>query len=118
MSRDTNFKEKLPKEMAMKIPHHPNPRIGRAYLRPTPVAQRKTFISRSRKLTKDEVILSPRATEMQRLKRLANDVPDVRQEKIDAIKKQIKAGTYDVFARSVVESIIDLHIEINREDTS
>ena len=102
----------------MKITNHPSPRIGRAYLRPPPVAQRKTSISRSRKLNKDEVILSPRAAEVQRLKKLVNDVPDVRQEKIDAIKKQIETGTYNVSARSVVESIIDLHIEINREDTS
>jgi len=102
----------------MKITNHPSPRIGRAYLRPPPVAQRKTSISRSRKLNKDEVILSPRAAEVQRLKKLANDVPDVRQEKIDAIKKQIEAGTYNVSTRSVAESIIDLHIEMNREDTS
>ncbi len=102
----------------MKITNHPNPRIGRAYLRPPPVAQRKTSISRSRKLNKDEVILSPRAAEVQRLKKLANDVPDVRQEKIDAIKKQIEIGTYNVSVRSVAESIIDLHIEMNREDTS
>lgn len=102
----------------MKIPHHSNPRIGRAYLRPPPVAQRKTSISRSRKLNKDEVILSSRAAEVQMLRKLANDVPDVRQEKIDAIKKQIEAGTYNVSARSVAESIIDLHIEINREGTS
>lgn len=102
----------------MKIPHHPNPRIGKAYLRPPPVAQRKTSISRSRKLNKDEVILSSRAAEVQMLRKLANDVPDVRQEKIDAIKKQIEAGTYNVSARSVAESIIDLHIEINREGTS
>ena len=102
----------------MKITNPPNPRIGRAYLRPPPVAQRKTSISRSRKLNKDEVILSPRAAEVQRLKKLANDVPDVRQEKIDAIKKQIEIGTYNVSVRSVAESIIDLHIEMNREDTS
>ena len=102
----------------MKITNHPSPRIGRAYLRPPPVAQRKTSISRSRKLNKDEVILSPRAAEVQRLKKLVNDVPDVRQEKIDAIKKQIETGTYNVSARSVAKSIIDLHIEINREDTS
>ena len=102
----------------MKIPHHPNPRIGRAYLRPPPVVQRKTSISRSRKLSKDKVILSPRATEVQRLKKLANDVPDVRQEKIDAIKRQIETGTYNVSAKSVAKSIIDSHIEMNREDTS
>jgi flagellar biosynthesis anti-sigma factor FlgM len=113
-SRDVNSKEKLPKEMAMKI--IPNPRIGKAYLRPPPVTQRKTSISRAKRLRKDEFSMSSRAAEVQRIAKLADDVPDVRQERIDAIKKQIKAGKYSVPASAVAKSIINLHLEITHND--
>ena len=102
----------------MKIARYPNSGIGKAYLRPPPVKQRKTSISKSRKSRKDEFVISSRAAEVQRITKLADDAPDMRQEKIDAIKKQIDAGTYKVPASSVAKSIVNLHLEINRNDPS
>jgi negative regulator of flagellin synthesis FlgM len=104
--------------MAMKITNHPNSRVGRSYLRPPPVVQRKGAIFRSKKLRKDEVVLSSRAAEIAKFTKLAKEIPDVRQEKIDAIKKQIADGIYNVSAESVAKSIVDLHLEINRDDKS
>jgi len=102
----------------VKITRYPNPGISKAYLRPPPVTQRRTSISKSRKSKRDEFVMSSRAAEVQRITKLADDAPDVRQKRIDAIKKQIDAGTYKVPASSVAKSIINLHLEINRNDPS
>jgi len=48
-------------------------------------------------------------SEVRRLKEKARAIPDVRQEKIDSIKKQIKSGKYKVPAEAIARSIIDLH---------
>ena len=101
----------------MKIPRYYSPRIGKTELRPSPAARRKASVSRSRKPRKDEISLSPHVAEVQKFTEVAKAMPDVRQEKIDAIKKQIEDGTYKVSAESIAKSIIDLHTGINREDT-
>ena len=91
----------------MRIHRYCNPRIGKVYSRPPPATQRKTSISKSRKLGNDEVSLSPHAAEVRKFTKLAKTIPDVRQEKVESIKKQIKAGTYKVPAELVAKSIID-----------
>ncbi len=65
---------------------------------------------------KDEVQLSSHAEEVRRLTELAKLAPDVRLDKVDAIKKQIKAGTYSVPADSVARSIADLNEKLKRDD--
>ena len=65
---------------------------------------------------RDKVELSSRADEVRRLTELAKLAPDVRLEKINAIKKQIKAGTYRVPADSVARSIVDLHKKLESDD--
>ena len=41
--------------------------------------------------------------------REAHEVPEVRTEKVEAIKKQIEAGTYKVDSREIVEKILEQH---------
>lgn len=55
---------------------------------------------------KDEVNLSAKACDFQYAYKLAKQVPDTRQEKIDAIKASIQTGTYTVDAKKVSEKII------------
>ena len=52
---------------------------------------------------------SRRDNEVRKLKEMAKAIPDVRQEKIDSIKKQLKSGEYKIPAEAVAESIVDLH---------
>ena len=52
---------------------------------------------------------SRRDNEVRKLKEMAKAIPDVRQEKIDSIKKQLKSGEYKVPAEAVAKSIVDLH---------
>ncbi len=60
--------------------------------------------------------LSTCDTEVQRLAELARGIPDVRRARIEAVKKQIKSGTYDVSAESVARSIVDLHRRIKSDE--
>ena len=54
--------------------------------------------------------------EVRRLTELAKLAPDVRLEKVNAIKKQIEAGTYIIPADSVARSIADLGEKLKRDD--
>ena len=52
---------------------------------------------------------SCRDNEVRKFKEIAKAIPDVRQEKIDSIKKQLKSGKYKVPAEAIAKSIVDLH---------
>ena len=104
-------KEKLLKEMLMKTQR------DHCSQKPPAAKKKKTSASKSDKVKKkDKVELSPRADEVRRLAELAKLAPDVRLEKIEAIKKQIKAGTYSVPVESVAKSIADLHRKLKCDD--
>jgi flagellar biosynthesis anti-sigma factor FlgM len=50
-----------------------------------------------------------RDDEVRKFKEMAKTIPDVRQEKIDSIKKQLKSGKYNVPAEAIAKSIAELH---------
>ncbi len=52
---------------------------------------------------------SHRDNEVRKFKEMAKAIPDVRQGKVDSIKKQLKSGKYKVPAEVVAKSIVDLH---------
>ena len=97
----------------MKIPNYLNAKINGAYLQQARATRRKDeqssrIMSGSQKVKKDEIVLSPRATEVQELEGAAKSVPEVRQEKVEAIKGQIESQTYNVNGKLVARSIADL----------
>lgn len=44
----------------------------------------------------DEVVLSQRGVELQKATQAAREVPDVRQHRVEELKKQVQSGTYQV----------------------
>ncbi len=97
----------------MKIPGYSNAKINDVYLRHTRSPRREETrdtraASESRKAKKDEIVLSPRATEIRELEGVVKAIPEVRQEKVEAIKGQIEAKTYNVNGRLVAGSIADI----------
>ena len=54
----------------------------------------------------DQFKISNHAKDFQTVLRAIRDVPDVRREKVDALKSQVAAGTYKVDAKKVAESMI------------
>ena len=111
------MKEKLPKEMLMKTQRDHSSQINKNHPKPPAAKKKKTSASKSDKAKKKDTIeVSSRSDEVRRLIELAKLAPDVRSEKIEAIKKQIKAGTYRVSADSVARSIADLHRKLKCDD--
>jgi negative regulator of flagellin synthesis FlgM len=56
---------------------------------------------------KDSLNVSDFAKELQVATKAVNNSPDVRQDKIDAIKEQMEAGTYNVTASMVADKLVD-----------
>ena len=97
----------------MKIPNYLNTKINDAYLHQARAKQSRgsentRTTSESLKVRKDEIVLSPRATELRELEGSAKSIPEVRQEKVEAIKGQIASRTYNVNGKLVAQSIADL----------
>jgi len=55
---------------------------------------------------KDQVTVSERAKEIGRLQAEVNNIPDVRQQRIEEIKNAINAGTYNVKGEAVAGKIL------------
>lgn len=55
---------------------------------------------------RDEVSLSENAKEFQNIYQKLKNVPDVREEKVDRIKEQLRTGTYNVNSEEVAEKIL------------
>ena len=54
----------------------------------------------------DRIELSVRGREIQQLDQLIQSAPDIRQDKVDAIRSAIEAGTYNVKAEKIADKII------------
>lgn len=61
-----------------------------------------------KKSDQDAVSISQAAKEMQEVQKAVQDAPDVREDKVAEIKKQIQDGTYRVPAEAVVEKLLSI----------
>jgi flagellar biosynthesis anti-sigma factor FlgM len=48
-----------------------------------------------------------------RYKEMAKGIPEVRQEKVDEIKKKIEAGKYKVDAEAIAKKMLELTQDVN-----
>lgn len=55
----------------------------------------------------DKLELSPQAQEMQAVRQKINSIPDVRKDRVDELKSQIKNGTYQVPSQDVAEKMLN-----------
>jgi negative regulator of flagellin synthesis FlgM len=58
-------------------------------------------------LLTDSVEISERASELARAKQVVEAAPEVRADKMAALKKQIADGTYDVPAEALADKLLD-----------
>ena len=54
----------------------------------------------------DDVKVSERATNIGRLTARASELPDVRQEKVDALRERIQSGSYHPKAGDIADAIL------------
>jgi negative regulator of flagellin synthesis FlgM len=59
-------------------------------------------------------VISPDPAEVQRFKEMAKGIPDVRQEKVDEIKRKVEAGEYKVDAADVASKMIESAQDIKK----
>ena len=78
--------------------------VNQAY---KPNKTQKAYGSSSVAAGKDTLALSDFAKELSVAKAAVNKTPDVRQAKVDEIKQQMEAGTYNITATQVADKIID-----------
>jgi len=57
---------------------------------------------------------SPDPAEVQKFRKLAKKLPDVRQDKVDEIKKKIKSGEYQVDAEAVAKKMFELSQDVKK----
>ena len=60
----------------------------------------------------DKVVLSPKAREIQEAKKILDSLPDIREDKVVHLKKQIENGTYQIEGEEIAvkmlkESLVD-----------
>ena len=73
-------------------------------------AERKTARELSDNTDKDKVILSPGAREVQEALRRVADEPDIRTEKVSALKEQVQSGVYHFDGRKIAMKMITEHL--------
>jgi negative regulator of flagellin synthesis FlgM len=71
-------------------------------------------------LKEDRVELSQKAKDLQEAKKLLNEMPDVREEKVALLKKQIEDGSYRVDGEKVAgkmleESLLNNIVTLNED---
>jgi negative regulator of flagellin synthesis FlgM len=71
-----------------------------------PNKAQKAYGSSSVASGKDTLALSDFAKELSVAKAAVNKTPDIRQAKVDEIKQQMQAGTYNITASQVADKII------------
>lgn len=74
-------------------------------------ASESSSANRSSKLSDSyKAELSDRAREMSHAKAAANSTPDVREDRVAALKRKIADGSYNVDADAIAEKMFDEHM--------
>jgi len=56
---------------------------------------------------RDKISLSGKAQEINELKQIIKDMPDIRTDKVDQLKKAIDSGSYNIDSYKVAEKILE-----------
>ena len=70
------------------------------------MGQKKVSTNKNR-FRRDEINFSERAMDYQFAIKKLKDVPEMRMEKVNKIKEQIKSGNYNVEGKKIVEKIYE-----------
>jgi len=58
-------------------------------------------------ISKDEVVLSPEAKQIQKAKELIDALPDIREDRVAEIRARIEAGEYQIDGEKIASKIIE-----------
>ena len=57
--------------------------------------------------SKDRISLSGKAKEINELKRLISEMPDIRADRVDALRKAIDSGDYNIDAKKIAQRMLE-----------
>ncbi|MFP4086553.1 MAG: flagellar biosynthesis anti-sigma factor FlgM [Desulfobacteraceae bacterium] len=57
--------------------------------------------------SKDQVVLSPEAKQIQKAKELIGGLPDIREEKVEAVRSRMQEGSYEIDGEKIASKIIE-----------
>lgn len=55
----------------------------------------------------DKISVSGKAKEINELKRLINELPEIRTDRIEALKKAIESGNYNIDSQKIAEKLLE-----------
>ncbi len=61
----------------------------------------------------DQFILSPQSSEVNRIKQQLDEIPEVDEQKVAALRERVNNGTYAVTSQQVAEKILVSGIKLN-----
>lgn len=61
----------------------------------------------------DQFILSPQSSEVNRIKQQLDEIPEVNEQKVAALRERVNNGTYAVTSQQVAEKILVSGIKLN-----
>lgn len=61
----------------------------------------------------DQFILSPQSSEVNRIKQQLDEIPEVDEQKVTALRERVNNGTYAVTSQQVAEKILVSGIKLN-----
>ncbi len=61
----------------------------------------------------DQFILSPQSSEVNRIKQQLDEIPEVNEKKVAALRERVNNGTYAVTSQQVAEKILVSGIKLN-----
>ena len=61
----------------------------------------------------DQFILSPQSSEVNRIKQQLDEIPEVDEQKVAALREHVNNGTYAVTSQQVAEKILVSGIKLN-----
>jgi len=72
----------------------------------TPDAQEPSSVASGDSASVDKVVLSPKAREIQEARQLLDELPDVNEPKVAAIRLQIDKGVYKIDGNQIAERMM------------
>ncbi len=92
----------------MKIADRNIPEVSQTHNRELgSVARRQSSeAAKESQLERDEAVLSQQAQELQRIRQAIQEAPDVRQDRVEAIRKQVVDGTYQVREDELLDALL------------
>jgi flagellar biosynthesis anti-sigma factor FlgM len=103
-------------EQMNRVDLNSSPDVDQTRVNPTRAVERSTEIKRvdeaRRGEESDRVSLSERATKIQELTKRARETADIREDKVEGLRRLVQSGRYDPSAQEIAEAIIRHEAEL------